>query len=250
MHRLGILFFILCCGLSIFALPAQAGFKDAINFEDNQFLPVGSLEVKHRYQRFSQTEPRAHERSEFSYQMTYAAVQNFEMGASSPVVFFKDRDEEGLGDISIFQRYKFMEQQANIPAISAGLELILPTGDRDLSPAGSNNLDARLYSIVSQEMALGWTWMAQVGYRFFGDSGAEDRFEYNVGVNYAWGPRFKPVLEINGHTGGVPDQDEVYASPGLIVQLRQGVTASVSVPLGVTSHSATHKTNVQIAVEF
>ncbi len=129
------------------------------------------------------------------------------MGAKMPVVFFENQDQEGLGDVNIFQRYKFLEQQGRMPEISAGLELILPTGDKDLVPAGSNKLDARLFGSMNQEMALGWKWISHLGYRFYGDRKAEDRFEYNLGLNYTWGSEMRTILELNGHTGGVPDQE-------------------------------------------
>ncbi|MFP4391243.1 MAG: transporter [Desulfohalobiaceae bacterium] len=244
-----LLLFVFCAGL-VFAPQVQAGFQDVLNFEDNRFLPVDSLEFMHSYQFFSDTEPEKFERHEFTYQLTYAAVENFEMGATMPVVFFENQQEEGFGDLSIFQRYKFLEQQGRMPELSAGLELIFPTGDKDLAPAGSNKLDARLYSSVSQEMALGWKWVAQLGYRFYGDKGVEDRLEYNLGLNYTWGSEMRAILEFNGLSGGVPDQDEYYISPGINVRLRQGLSAAFSIPMGLNSDAASHKAQVQFRMDF
>ncbi len=249
MHRFGLMLLMLFWFLLVCSVQAQASFKDVINFEDNRFLPKGRVEILHRYQKFVETEPKLYERSLFNYEVTYAALRNYEIGAKLPMVFFKQADQ-GLGDMSIFQRYKFLEQRAGTPELSGGLEFILPTGNKKLAPEGSSNLDARLHTTVSQEMALGWKWLFHLGYRWYGESDVEDRLEYNLALTHTWEGSLKSVLELNGHSGGIPDQKEVYLSPGLILRLRHGLTASISLPLGLNSHAAAHQANVQIMVEF
>ncbi len=60
----------------------------------------------------------------------------------------------------------------------------------------------------------------------------------------------KLVGEINGRTGGLRDESEVFLSPGVIFQTEEGLSLMGSLPVGVTSDSADFKPTLQFAYEF
>ncbi|MGM0381753.1 MAG: hypothetical protein ACQEP7_07165, partial [bacterium] len=95
-----------------------------------------------------------------------------------------------------------------------------------------------------------WRWLLNAGYHYYGQNKDEDRLEYNAALRAKSGPRLKFVGELNGHSGGVPDQSELYFAPGMIFEPREGFNFTVSMPLGLTSDSADHRSNFQFGIEF
>jgi len=242
-------FLLFICGLLVF--PVEAKFRDVVNFEDSQFVSMQNMEMLHRYQKISDPESASYERTTLQYQLTYGVLKNFEVGIYLPVHFFKD-GKNGMGDGGMYQKFLFTEQEEGLPRISGGFELIFPTGDDEDLPAGTASAehDARLFLTIDSRFKYNWRWLANVAYRYYGQTGADDRLEYNAALNFQSGRRLKLVAELNGHTGGVPDQRELYFGPGIIFEPRQGFNFAISAPFGISGDTAKHKSNFHFAVEF
>ncbi|MFP4686829.1 MAG: transporter [bacterium] len=228
---------------------SQSRFRDTINFEDNEFISMGNIEISHRYQKFSGADPDTYDMTVLEYQLTYGVMTNFEVGLNIPIAFQKKGEQDEVGDIIVSQRFKFTEEPESAFDLSGGLELILPTGDEDIL-IGSDDLDARFHLTFGQSLAEDWRWLSHLGYRFYGEEENDDLFEYDFAFSNQFSSDFKTVIELNGHSGGVPDQSEIYISPGFIFQPRDGFSVAVSAPIGVSSDAYDHKANFQFNIEF
>ncbi|MGM0380721.1 MAG: transporter, partial [bacterium] len=188
MHKrfFGLIFTLLFSVLLIF--PAEAKFRDAINFDDSRFVKMQNMEMLHRYQKFSGTENNSFERTSLKYQLTYGVLRNFEMGINIPVHFYEDGNN-GIGDAGLYQKFLFTEQGEGIPRTSGGFELIFPSGDEDELVNASDELDARLFFTIDNDFNKKWRWLLNAGYHYYGQNKDEDRLEYNAALRAKSGPR-------------------------------------------------------------
>lgn len=240
---------ILLAAALMVPVEGTAKFRDAVQFEDNRFVGIGNFELLHRFQRIS-GDTMTLDRTQLRYQLVYGVMRNFEVGVRVPVILYENGDE-GVGDISLLQRFKFTDEGYNFPETSGGFELFFPTGDEnDVPPTGSGSLNVRLFAAMGDDLAPGWAWLAHGGVTFFGDSDVEDAYEYNGALRYRTYPSMKVNFELNGSTGGLVDRSELYVSPGLLLHARNGLSVSLSFPVGVTSESADQKATLQVSHEF
>lgn len=240
---------VLLTGVLMVPAGAVAKFRDAVQFEDNRFVGIGNFELLHRFQRISGDTLNL-DRTELRYQLVYGVMRNFEVGVRVPVILYQN-GEEGIGDVSLIQRFKFTEKGYNFPETSGGFELFFPTGDEDaVPPTGTGSLDVRLFGAIGDDLGPGWAWLTHGGVTFFGDSAIDDAYEYNAALRYRTYPAMKVNFELNGSTGGRFDRSELYVSPGLLLHAQNGLSVSFSFPVGVTSESADQKATLQVSHEF
>lgn len=226
-------------------LPLEAKFRDTINFEDNTFVKISNVEGLHGYRL---VDADGYNESRFSYQVTGGLMTNLELGARVPARFFDDGTQD-FGDISIFERFKFTQETESLPESSAGIELFLPTGD-EANRTGTGEFSARLYSSVGKSLDSDWRWIAHGGVRLMGNDDIDNEWEYNAALRYQSNPYMKMVGELNGRSGGIRDDSEVYLSPGVLFQTEEGFSLMGSLPVGVTNDSADFKPTLQVAYEF
>lgn len=250
MNRFGVNF-LACVFLFVFLVaPAQAKFRNSLNFRDNNFVAMNNTELTHRYQEFSDCDSDTLDRTELTYQLTYGIFTNFEVGMSFPIIFYEDA-ESGLGDVQVYQKFKFTEESGALPTSSGGFELILPTGDESATPPfGSDKLDARFFLTLGQDFGEDWRWLTNGAVRFFGDESHEDKYEFNGALTYQPGSRLKTMLELNGHSGGYQDLSEIYLAPGLNIRPKDNFSFQLTFPVGVSDEAADYKTAFQFAVNF
>jgi len=229
----------------------KAKFRDAVHFEDNRFVDIGNFELLHRFQRVTGTDPNGMlDRTELRYQLTYGVMKNFETGLRVPVILF-DNGQEGVGDVSLIQRFKFTERRYDFPETSGGFEIGFPTGDENAAPpTGTDSLSVRLFAAAGDDFAPGWAWLVHGAATFFGDNAVDDEYEYNAALRYRSHPGVKWNLELNGSTGGLYDLSETYLSPGMLLHSRRGVSVSLSVPFGLSGDAADQKATLQVSHEF
>lgn len=231
-------------------IPINAKFRDAINFEDNQFVGISQVEALHSYQVMDGSDSDIFDGTQLQYQFTSGVMTNFEIGARVPVRFF-DTGTEGIGDISIFQRFKFSQGTDELPNSSGGLELFLPTGQMNSNPpTGTDDINIRLFGTVGHSIDRNWRWLFQSAVKLMGKENIDERWEYNGALRYQTTESLKLVTEINGNTGGIKDVSEIFVSPGLIFRSEDGFLINLSSPVGVTSESTDLKPMVQFAYEF
>lgn len=236
--------------VSGFVAPADAKFRDAINFEDNSFVGISQLEVFHSYTMEEGNEDERFDGNQFQYQITGGMMTNFELGARLPIKFF-DNGTDGIGDFSIFQRFKFSQETDVLPESSGGIELVLPTGDdRKNPPTGTDEFNARLFGTVGKSIDSDLRWLAHGAVTLMGDDRFDDKWEYNAALRHQSNRYLKLVGEVNGVSGGIKDETQLFVSPGAILRTEGEFNVMLSVPIGVTSASTDFKPTVQFAYEF
>lgn len=249
--RLSLVLLVVCClSVTLVVQPVTAKYRDAINFEDNQFVDISKVEIFHSYKVISGSDSDSFDGSVLEYQVTSGLMSFFELGARLPVKFY-DNGTQGPGDFSVFQRFKFQEQSGAIPASSGGIELIFPTGDEDSNPPiGSNEFNARIFGTLGHTFRRDWIWLANGGVTFYGGNQYDDKWEYNASVRYQPSSRLKVMFEALGESGGIQDESRVFFAPGLGFRAESGFNIMASVPVGLTNDSADFKPTIQFAHEF
>jgi len=232
------------------ATAVDAKYRDAINFEDNEFVGMNSIELLHRIQSLEDGAPILSDRTELQYEISYGILQNYEIGLNVPVVFNEDASND-VGDVGIVQRFKFSEKETFYIDSSGGLEFILPTGSNSSDPpTGTDDLDFRIFGTIGNQFRPDWHWLVNAGYTLVGDDDVDDEFTYNTSIRYHLIDEIKAIAEINGKSGGLADETQVSFSPGLIAQPRQGLSLHFSLPVGINSEAPDHSALVELAVEF
>lgn len=232
------------------ATAVDAKFRNAVNFEDNEFVGMNNIELLHRIQSIEDGAPTLSDRTELQYEISYGILQNYEIGLNVPVVFNED-DSNDVGDVGIVQRFKFSEKETFFMDSSGGLEFILPTGsDGSDPPTGTDDLDFRIFGSIGNQFRPNWDWLANAGFTLVGDDDIDDEFTYNTAVRYRVLNELKAVAEINGKSGGLADETQISISPGLIAQPTQGLSLHFSLPIGVNSDAPDHSALIELAVEF
>jgi hypothetical protein len=225
-------------------------FRNAINFEDNEFVGMYDLEIKHGIQAVEGTEPSDFERTHLNYALTYGIFMNYEVTLNVPVRFY-DGGSDDVGDLGLKQRVKFTEQETAFMDSSGGIEFILPTGDEDANPrSGVGDLGLRLFGSMGHDFTRNTEWLINGAYTFYGGDEVDDRFEYNGAFVYHAIDSFKVNTEVNGWMGGYPDNSEIYLSPGVIFQPRSGFSMTFSLPVGLNSDAADHRAQLELIHEF
>lgn len=228
----------------------NAKYRDAINFEDNRFVGISQFEAFHSYRYINGSDSDNFDGSKLEYQITGGLMTNFEVGAKVPIIFY-DNGTNGLGDISLIQRFKFTQETDQLPQSSGGLELFLPTGDEDDNPpTGTDHFSARLFGTIGNSINRDWRWLTNGGVRLFGGDDFDEKWEYNAALRYQYSRPLKFIGELNGRTGGIRDESEIFLSPGTVMQTKGGFNAMISFPIGLTNDSADYETSVQFAYEF
>lgn len=225
-------------------------FRNAINFEGNEFVGMYNVEVKHGLRSVEGATPSRYDRTELNYALTYGVFMNYEITLDLPVKFHENGPDD-IGDLGLKQRLKFTEQETGFADSSGGIELILPTGnDGTNPPTGTDDVNFRLFGSVGHALTTNTEWLLNAGYTIYGEDQIDDRFQYNGAVAYRATDQLKLNVEANGWTGGRPDNSEIYLSPGLIYQPRAGFSLTLSAPVGLNSDSADHRGQIEMIFEF
>jgi hypothetical protein len=210
-------------------------------------VDISSVEGLHGYRYVDSEEENE---SRFTYQVIGGLMTNLELGARVPIRFFDDGTQD-FGDISIFERFKFTQETESLPESSAGVELFLPTGDDESTPrTGTGEFSARLFSSVGKSLDSDWRWIAHGAVRLMGNDDFDNEWEYNAALRYQSNPYMKMVGELNGRSGGVGDESELFLSPGILFQTEKRFSLMGSLPIGVTNDSSDFKPTLQVAYEF
>ncbi len=241
--------------IGLTGLPAESKFRDVVNFEDNSFVSMDNTELLHRYRKISGYDEDFYDHTRLTYQFAYGILPNFEVGITLPVVFSDGNDtvggEEGIGDVEVYQKFKFSEKGERMPETSGGYALILPTADDEGPPyMGTKKLDARFFVTVGHEFSERTDWLVNFSMRFSGDGDVENKYRYNAALVYQMLDNAKLAFEFNGQTGGIRDETEHYLSPGILFQPRDNLSLNLTVPIGLGSEAADHRAAVQLAVDF
>jgi len=152
----------------------------------------------------------------------YGVTNRFQVGVNTPLISrtFEqkstglDDSETGMGDISLYSKYKILSETEWLPAVTVDGFLKLPTGDTSKGMS-NDETDGTLGTSLSKR----WdavSFHVNPEYTFTGGhysdigAAADDRFRLNCGVLWHATDYLLPSLEWNGMWwGDVGDQQEV-----------------------------------------
>ncbi len=199
--------------------------------------------------------------TEVGLELTYGLTGDWAAGIDLPYRFSNDGSEDasGLGDVSLFTKYRFWRHDTlgvqESAAISAKVKFA--SGDEDKTPAiGSGSTDGILGLSYGYESRKWYRW-ASIRYRRNGENDAGLRRGDKVLVDLVGGVRPKPtgylepdtvwLLELNGEYGGraefrgskLPNTGgtELFVSPGIFWTKRNfAVKAGIQIPVASNLH--------------
>ena len=117
--------------------------------------------------------------------VAYGVIDKLEVGGTIPYLSYsEDYDESGLGDMTVGVKYAILTEDAATCGLSAGLDLLLPTGDEDI--VGPDN-DMDIVISVAASKATGPVDLhGNLGLTIWGEDDAADdtNISYGAAVEY------------------------------------------------------------------
>jgi hypothetical protein len=199
--------------------------------------------------RYSKSQPTENYAAEAEFE--YGLTDRWEIDADMPYEFLRPknaRGADGIGDVEAAVRYGVVPLGQGPVALTAGLGLGIPTGDRTRD-LGEGRLTLEPFFTAS-------TWVGRCNVQVNGgwtravtNSGEEPRddFEYNVAILYPV-KRWYVVLEGNGES--TSKVTKYYVTPELIWRPMKTLELLVAVPLGITHESADYGVIGAVSLEL
>lgn len=235
--------------------PAQAILRPFLTTESAVPLDRGQtkLETGLRYERFSSSEKIY----SFNAELTTGIINNLEFLVDVPLIFKrKEADNtEGLGDLTMKAKLRFLKGREATPASIAGQLIIkFPSGDRDRG-LGTGEADVGLQLLASEEFPL-ITVHLNLGYTFIGNPpGREfrDILNYSLAFEYEALPNtLKLVGELTGHRQEDPatSGDPLSLLAGIAHRLDKKIVVDAGLAVGLTPRSPDYTFNVGMTYNF
>ncbi len=199
--------------------------------------------------RYSKSQPTENYAAEA--ELEYGLTDRWEIDADVPYEFLRPKNAasaDGVGDVEAAVRYGVIPLRQGPVALTAGLELGIPTGDRTHN-LGEGRLTLEPFFTAS-------TWLGRCNVQVNGgwtravtNAGEEPRddFEYNVAILYPV-KRWYLVLEGNGESTSTVTT--YYVTPELVWRPMKNLELLVAAPLGVTRESADYGVIGAVSLEL
>jgi hypothetical protein len=185
--------------------------------------------------------------AEFEYGLT----DRWEFDADVPYEFIRPNNAhtiDGIGDVEAAVRYGVVPVDQRPIALTAGLGVGIPTGDRTRD-LGDGRLTLEPFFTTS-------TWVGGVNAQLNGGwqravtnggEGPRDEFEYNVAILY---PVDRWYFGLEGN--GISDRNAMvyYVTPELIWKPTNNLQLLIGVPIGVTHESADYGIVASVTLEW
>lgn len=239
---------LLIISVSIYARQAES-----IMNNDNSFLEVKDVDIEQGLLIYREILNSA-DAGVLPFRIGWGVMNNMEVGVKFPYVFIENGDND-FGDISIYQKFKFIEENDKIPVVCGGLEFNLPTGNiKGFNEYSNSKLDFKLFATLGKKVAQQMNIFGGLSLNFIG-AGDATEFGYNSGLNYKISERLKLVGELYGKKISSESKVNVisqsYISPGIIFNnAGNSVGVKFAVPFGLNNKSADHIINISIEHTF
>jgi len=224
---------------------------DSIYGENNYFLQIKEFEIEQGFCIYKDKSPNNADMGIAYINLGLGIMSNFEIGLKAPYIFMQNADN-GLADISVFQRFKILEESDKSLNLGAVFDINLPTGSVNNSDKyDSKKVDIRLGLFGGKDLSV---------LRLFGtfavnfrDGGDYRTLEYDLGANIFLTKQFKLTAELTGDR--VSDEpkyfkSESYLAPGIIFNNEKNLVAKVSIPIGLNSDAAEYGVNLSFSHSF
>ncbi len=191
-------------------------------------------------------------RTELGLELTYGITGDWAAGIELPYAY-KDGigDNSGLGDVSLFTKYRFWRRDSlGVQESAAILGKIKFDTSAGNPPLGSGSTDGLLGLAYGYESRKWYRW-ASIRYRINGENNLGLRRGNKLLIDLVGGVRFRPTAydepdtvwlvelngestgrsEVNGNTLGNSGGTEWFISPGIVWTLRNfAVKAGIQIP--------------------
>jgi len=206
------------------------------------------LQVSPFFQFFRLTDEK---RTVAGVDFEYGLTDRLELDAEVPYVWlnpFDDPAANGIGDVEIALRYGLVDYRSQAFALTVGLAVTMPTGDR-MKDLGEGRLGVEPFFTASQwigpvnvQLNAGWR-------RAVTNAGDEPKneYEYNVALLYPI-RQFFVVLEGNGET--TSENTKYYVTPELIWKPSKQLELFVASPIAVTHAAGDYGVVVGMTIEM
>lgn len=211
------------------------------------------LETGLRYERFSSS----NKIYTLDAELTTGIINNLEFLVDVPFIFKRTEEDnvEGLGDLSLKAKLRFLKGREATPVSIAGQLIIkFPSGDRG-SRLGTGEADVGLQLIATEEFPL-ITMHMNLGYTFVGNPPMQefrDILNYSIAFEHEMIPdKLKLVGELTGHRQEDPTNsgDPLSLLAGIVHRLDKRVIIDGGVAIGLTSISPDYTINVGVTYNF
>ena len=242
-----ILIILLNCQVIVNARAAES-----IMNNDNCFLEIKDVDIEQGLIIFKDL-IGSNDAGILPFRIGWGVMNNMEVGVKIPYVFIENGDNE-FGDISIYQKFKFIEEKDKLPVLCGGLEFNLPTGNiQGLNEYGNSKLDFKLFGTIGKKVSPKVNVFGGLSVNFIG-AGDATEFGYNSGINYIVSTRCKLTGEFYGKEisseSKVNIASQSYISPGIIFNGNNNITVKFAIPFGLNNKSADHIINISLIHTF
>lgn len=181
----------------------------------------------------------------------YGLTDRWELDADVPYEFVKPnraRSVDGIGDVETAVRYAVVPVDQQPVAVTAGLGVGIPTGDRSRD-LGEGRLTVEPFFTASTwlgrfnaQLNCGWQ-------RAVTSAGEEprDEFAYNVAILY---PVDRWFFTLEGNGTSTRETTAYYITPEVVCRLAKNIEFLVGVPIGVTRAAADYGVVVEVTLEL
>jgi len=242
---------------AIIALGIFSSLCDARPFEtvfgyDNNFLQIQDVDIEQGFVIYDDYANSGNEFGIMPVRFGWGVMHNMEIGAILPYIFVENGNN-GFGDVSIYQKFKFIEESEKSPVLSGGLELNLPTGNvQNVERYDNEKLDIKLFASAGKDMP-NFRIFGSAGINFV-DAGDHTALEFDAGINFSISKKLKALGELNGvrvsESADYGFRTQTYFSPGLIYDTEKNLTVKFAVPIGLSDKSADYGINFSLAHNF
>ncbi len=174
----------------------------------------------------------------FSLRAAYGITKNTEAGIS--LSGGSRKNEDGMEDISLGIRHRFIDEGRYGPAAAALLAVSLPTGDESAG-FGSGNLETEALVIVSKRIGP-FTGHFNLGYNVIYDTDKDNELILAGGLDFSAAKRLVLLAELYGKTSRDQNSiDLLEARFGYRTILAESITNTVGLGFGLNSREPDYR---------
>jgi len=182
---------------------------------------------------------------------TFGILDNLELGFSFPGQSWKINASElkpsndsgsGMGDVEMRMKYKLPIQESSKSSLAIGFGTKFPTADKEemYVMGATGEADYEIFGVLSQALSHANVHI-NVGYVFTGDPKSaragenlyiDDKFKYNIGVDFSKMDDLTLSFELNGENWGAMGS-KLEFTPGIRTLVRDSFVVEAGLPITI-----------------
>ncbi|HAT71379.1 MAG TPA: hypothetical protein DCS63_01005 [Elusimicrobia bacterium] len=178
----------------------------------------------------------------------YGISDRFSGEVTAPLLVRTENGERssGAGDSGLGFKWLFSEETVSAPAFVLGLEIGLPTGSEDRE-LGEGRVEYEPYLAFYKDLL--WAIVqGNIGYSYDWHKGTG--IEYGLALAFPAGKSLLLMAEMNGARDFEENETELYATPGIKYEIKEGLGLGLGTPFGLTSGSFDRAVVIKAMFEF